>query len=1223
MSLSAKFIQHLKNKETKTCRKKLSECNVNQTNDWDRDLISRWTSNSCLECHDKECKLQNILTLENLQLGSSSSYEVKEFVIRSLTEILCNKSLINDALKNETTAFFENIFHGCNWFISNLEMQCYFKSNIKHLTLFVKSFLEFLIDIFKSTNEIIKLNAQCSLSLIIDSYLVIYKQFPDKELFSMEFLNNILLIFCNLMKFENLKIQSDLYRCVEILLFTKNFLPQYKKFNNENEGIPATLFSTLEKIANIDLKTAFIIFDVIFRVAVKSYESDVKVLDVIFRNIVKSANREKLIIKKLLDCLIGIHLNLDNQIDDLKLSDYLVTFIDEILKKEQFESLDYDLIIGILNIHPFIMEKNFENILIKLLPKYLNVSESSYCTFFVTILKVSVSLRREHKLISLLLTATKSVISKNSEAEILIPLPKEFLIKFMESLDNTTISQTTTILRSLIYYLKPYCEDDLFSNSTFTMLEVIFQLLISFMKGIKIFDCIRNVNTQEKFCDDLIELGNQFSFLSNKISNNRVIFSFVNACQAWNDVCNLIMHYVPSSISEKLSNRVSAKKWIKLLEKIESIADENDNLEFSQSLLMNLTDEEKIIETLNCQSPFWISVIQNNSEMLSNLTDQQLFEFADIVVSSVVNNSDNWKKWDKCKDNVKFISAIVKQVLIKCENNIKSETTKQFVDKITRDFKWKKIIQKIQKNNLMSDGVEFLKNTKSKDCKVMKEFLKILSSMHLSHLHHDIRIVLFILISSIVTEFSHDIEIAEKCNEILLDLLQENDINIFQFPNLQILRENSLGNDVLSLIFELPLKNDSFNLLINYLDSNDVSDNVKIILLNIILKTKLHRKSEDTQLLKKLIEKWKNNLSIKNDKIYSSIELVMLIFSLKDAIINRNISDELKETTNQILKEIFEKNATKINDDCVQLLELVLRNRSFLEITNENITLICKAILSNPNENVLRPFLETLNSEEFNVLLKSLQKQTVNSFEDDNENELKKCLLIWEYIIIIEMASARNNIRLAAINNLLFSSDESCISTRHWLCLIKLFETIVSSKFIQITGQIIDLILVSCMKCIKRVGVVACREIVILYTMIVKLRTNFVKDKLWSLVQLNSEIIRSLSDERGKLNCLNYQYQLECLILDMEKFVISLKKFGDSVLEIYPYMLTDLVEWYCHQLLPKNLKNHLELIIQRLLSNCEHEKIEFLNRTMPVATQKIFKELVTMYRKHYKFTGKI
>lgn len=1216
MSLSAKFIQHLKTRETKVTRRK-SECNVNATNDWDRDLISRWTRNSCLECNNQECRLQNILTVKNLQVENKSAYDVREFLIRSLTDVLCNKSLINDAVKNEDSPFFENIFHGCNLIMSNIEMQCYLKSNIKHLTFLLKSSLEFVFHIFEQSNdEILKSQAENFLSQLIVSYLQMYRQFSDKELFATEFLNNVLFTFCNLMKFGNLKFQMDLNSCVQNLLFTKNFLPQYKRFNNEQEGgIPATLFSTLEKIANIDLKTAFIIFDVIFSVAVKSYESDAKVLDLIFRNIVKRANRERSVVKQLLEHLLGIHLLLENQIENVKLSEYLMMFVDEILKKEQIESLDYDLITVIINIHPFTVETNFENILLKFIPKYSTVEEKSYCEFFRTILNVSISLRREHKLVSLLLNAAKSLVTpKNSDSEILIPLPKEFLTKFMESLENTTISQTTTILRSLIYYLKPYCEE-LDSNS---MLEVIFQLLISFMKGVKIFDSIRNVKTQEKFCDDLVELGNVFSTLSNKITNKRVIFTFLKACQAWNDVCNLILHYVPSTISEKLRNLLSTKKWTKLLAKVECSFDENpENFEFSRNLFVNFTDDGKLISNVNFKSMFWISAIENNSQLLYNLTDDQLSEFAEIILCDALQNLDNCKKWDKFLNDARFMTTFLEKLITKGESIVRSENTKEFVSKITREFKWKKIVTKLKNGGLMNSG-EFSTNRKNKDCKLMRELFGILASLHLSHLGQDIRIVLFILICSIVVEFSHDIEMGEKCNEILLDLIQENDINIFQFPKLKIC-DYPLGNDVLSQLFELPLKNDSFSSLINFLGSNDVNDKLKITLLDICLKTKVQRKAEDTRLLKNLIEKW-SKVTIVDEKIRSRIELVRLVFSLKEAILSRNIDDDLKANLNRILREIFKKSNI---DDYAQLLEIVLRNRSFLEITDENVALIFKSILSTSNESVLRPFFETLNTKEFDGLLKKLETQTLLAFSDQGEQELKRCVKIWEYVIIIEMATARNNIRVMAINKLLLSLNDISIGAQHWLCLIKLFETIVSSKFIQITGQIIDLILVSCTRCMKRVGVVACREIVSLYTMIVKLRTNFVKDKLWSLVQLNSEIIRNLNGETMKLNSSSDQYQIECLILDMEKFIIALKKFDDSVLDIYPYMLNDLVEWYCHQLLPKNLKNHLELIIQRLLSHCEHEKIEFLNRTMPVATQKIFKELVTMYRKHYKFTGKI
>ena len=1234
MALSIKFIHLLPNEEEpKSKHTKLSQSNINSTSDWDKDLTYRWTSNACAECNNQECILQHFLALEKLQSKSRSAYEVKEFVVKSFADFLSNLSSTNNALKYETKDFVEKVFHGYSCILSNIKMHQYFKSNLKELNLLIKSFIDFESLALKTSNPVINTMAQHYFSIVIDYYLQIYKQFSDKELFAILFLKNILFPFCNLTKSQ--KIDSELQRCIHTLLFAKIFHHQYKKFATESDGVPGTLFSVLKEIANADSLISFTIFEIVLCAAVKSYESDPKVVDLIFRNMVQSSHRDRRIFKKLLDCLTGVNLNMENKIENLMLSEFLKSYVDEILLKDNLDSLDYEIVAVIIKINPFIIENNLVDVLIKILPKKSKVDESSYSQFFVAILNASICLRCEHKLILQLLMATKEILAQNSdtksESVIAVPLPQEFLTKFMESISNITISQTTTILRSLTFHLELCCVDislPTFSKSGSVILEVIVGLIIPFMKGIKIFDFVRNINAQKKFCLALVQLGRSFSSMTERIlkidCNKRVIFTFVKAYQAWNDFCNLISHYVPNLASNELSSLFSTEKWLKLVEKIESLEKNSEEVgfEFSEVLLINLTKEEKLINSINCRSPFWISVVQNNPRIISSLSDQQLSEIAETIVPQFTQDfSKESEKWDKSKTNVKFVSAIVNHVIIKSESNIKSETTKHFLGKIVHNFNWKKIISKIKKGSLLGSELEFTKNSKTKDSKLIKEYFNLLSSMNLSHLNHDVRMVLFILISSINLEFSQ--ELSGKCNEILLDLLQENDIDIFQFSNQQFLHHlHSFPKEVLSQVFELPLKNESFNSLISILDSNEINAEMMTVFLNTVQRLKRHKNSEEFKKLRTLIEKWSDQSATQN---CITVNLVSLNFALKDAISCKNVNDEMKNTTNQTLLDIF-KNFDKesaISEECLQLLELVLRNRSLLGIANETLNLISTAILHNPSENVLRPFLETLSSEEFNFFVKSLQKQTTFALEEDNESILKNSLLIWDYIIKIELAEARNKLRSTAINNLFYTVEKTSISEKHWLCLLKLFQTIVSSKFIQISDQNIDLILLSCMKCIKQVGLSACRDILALYTSIVKLRTNFVGNKMSLLVLLNKEIIKALSDEGTKLDNPNDQYQLECLVPDLEKFVISLKKIGGNVTEIFPYMLTDLVEWYSSHLLPKNLKNSLEIIVQHLLKHCEHETIEFINRTLPLATQKIFKELVTAHRRYYKFTGKI
>ena len=1240
MALSVRFIQHLNSEEMPESKhSRLSKNNIYARNEWDKDLTCRWTTNACAECNNQECMLQHILALEDLQSESGSIYEVKELVVKSLVSVLCNSSLTKNALMNENTSFFEKVFHGCSCILSNIEMQLYFKSNLETLTLFMRSFLDFQSCTLKTSNSGIKSMAQNCFSFVIDFYLQIYKQFSNKELFAQNFLKNILPFFCNLTKFEKIDqsiIDIELHRCIQTLLFTKAFHIQYKKFTVEREGIPSTLFSTLSKITNTDLEVSFTIFETVLRVAIKSYESDTKVIDLIFRNMLESSGRDKKVLKKLLNCLNGINLSMDNKIEDVMLSEFLVNCVNEILLKEHLESLDFELIARIVNINPFIIENDLEKILIKILPKISKVDETSYNQVFIAILNASISLRREHKLILQLLMTVKDMLAQNSDTEIFVSFPQEFLLKFMESISNITTSQTITILRSFAFNLKLCCVDislPSFSKSGFVMLEVIVGLIIPFMKGIKIFDYVKNVNAQKKFCRSLFELGDSFSSMVDRIlkidCNKRVIFIFVKACQAWNDVCNLISHYVSNLASDELSTLFSSKKLLKLIAKVEnSIEDDSENIvsEFSQSLFINFIENEKLITSINCRSSLWVSVVRNNPGVLSKLDNHQILEIAETVVKDFTEDFvQGLKKWDKSKTNIKFVTAVVNQVIINSRNNFKSSTVNQLLGKIVSDFNWKKVISKIKKGTLLGNEVECSKNRKAEDSKAMEEYLYLFSFINLEHLNYKTRIVLFVLISSINLEFAHDNKVSEKCNDILLKLLQENDIDIFQFTNLPLLDHlNSLRKDNLSLLFELPLKNDSFNSLINFLDSNEIKNDMMSVFLNIVQKVKLHKNSEDIQSLRNLIKKW-DNQSIKDDKNYNTINIVNLTFSLKYAVSDKKVSDELKEMTNRILNNIFQNSdkESKINEECFQLMELVLRNRFSLEIPNNTINLISKAILHNASENILPPFLETLSPVEYNLFLKSLHQQTTYALEKEKDELLTNCLLIWDYISIINMAKDRNKLRLLAINNLFCTIERVAISEKHWLSLLKLFETIASSKSIHITEKNIDMILLSCMKCMKRVGVSACRNILSLYTIIVKLRTNFIKEKLSLLVLLNTEIIKTIRHEGEKLGNFNDQYQLECLILDLDKFVIALLKLGGNVSEICPYLLSDLVEWYSYHLLPKNSKASLEIIIQHLLSHCEHEAIEYLNRTLPVPTQKVFKELVTMYRRYYKFTGKI
>lgn len=439
------------------------------------DLTLQWLCKTCSKDKNAWISLKNCLKTTRL--------DVKVDVKKLLTNMLIAK--LREDLENVP----DNISECCQLLVSNDGMQQYFINEPKDLGLLIKSLLDYVLKLYKHTFnmeeqssegiDITLINKNSELILItynmiiniLESILQIFNSaFTTRDTLKNTFIHDILYSLCTIIDHKctnnTNKLRIVAHKCVQQLIFGRKDVCLNEMFlEHENTHQFADLLSALTENAKMkNLQSNLMTFVFIFRVATGVFKSNSTVLDLILRELVECAGiHGKQILNSLLKNMNDVTFDFNNKIHGVTLFEYCQNTIDSILLSESMSNVDYDLLSQFCYFNPLIIEKRMQDILRKI---FVGNPTLEYTNLMIAIQNANVHLRQEEKLVSAILIALKHSLHQVSNITPNMFFPQEFKNMFLKSVNNITILQGLSMLRTLIYHLENDCMEVLQSNDT-------------------------------------------------------------------------------------------------------------------------------------------------------------------------------------------------------------------------------------------------------------------------------------------------------------------------------------------------------------------------------------------------------------------------------------------------------------------------------------------------------------------------------------------------------------------------------------------------------------------------------------------------------------------------------------------------------------------------------------------------------------------------------------
>lgn len=152
---------------------------------------------------------------------------------------------------------------------------------------------------------------------------------------------------------------------------------------------------------------------------------------------------------------------------------------------------------------------------------------------------------------------------------------------------------------------------------------------------------------------------------------------------------------------------------------------------------------------------------------------------------------------------------------------------------------------------------------------------------------------------------------------------------------------------------------------------------------------------------------------------------------------------------------------------------------------------------------------------------------------EENDSKVKNVLTIWENIAKVDMANQRNSIRLSSISNLFEILILTEMKDKYWIEMFKLLEVFLNAKHFIITEANIDMLIISCSKCLEKLSFSGCRSVLNICLALARSKTNFITDRLPAVMSLYRSLCSLIVAESKKSDC--DQREVRTLSLDIEK----------------------------------------------------------------------------------------
>ncbi|XP_054006191.1 uncharacterized protein LOC128891051 [Hylaeus anthracinus] len=1234
------------------------------------DLILGWLCN---------CKTHS--TDQNVWLSLKSCLKATHFDVK----VDVKKFLINvlvEKLQEDIESVHSDISECCELLISNNGMQQYFISNPKDLGVLVKSLLNYVFKLYKRTfnidehskegidvtlinenNGSISITYNIIISVIENIIQMFKSTLANKDTLRNIFIQDILYPLCSIIdhKCTNSinRLGAVAHKCIQQLIFGRKHT-QSETYLKDESKLVDLLFVLTENARTKDLQSNLTTFGFIFRAAIGVFKSNSIVLDLILRELVECAGmHKKQILNSLLKHLNYIALDFENKIRGITLFEYFQNAIDNILLSKSMNRVDYEILTQLCYLNPLIIERRIQDILRKVFAESPTNTNIQYTNLMIAILNATIHLRQEKKLISAILIAVKYSSNQNSNMKHNMFFPQEFKETFLKSLNNITVSQSVSMLRTLVYYLRNDCMEVLQSSNTndtcinIAIMQATVDLLVTFLDGLCIFEYSRMLTSHQKFINTFDDLGNILSLLTDKIlhlnHNKKIITILLSAIFSWNETHSALKYYVPNAIAQELRFPISQVQWQQLFQRITNFGEDSCKNSMNKLVLQRVKISQhtlnessiKFNSLLGGLEFSWPSLLKLNTEIISFLTNKEMSKVTHLLVTDMTSSMDNFCEWtevlhkDSLQENKKFIISLLSCVISRIAHLTIEGVTKLIHKHFVTASKILLEDESVE-NQKVNEILMCMKEELSKDkwiqidsaslCKI-KMHLEILLCIPLMFLNTCMRSITFIIIFALRRECGKSNEIISLCDIIFSDLLEMPGPDMFQYINPSLLIDQLPQNRNVQKAVVLSLRN-----------------NVSHMMLKTLIKSSIHSKKNLCFLLK-CIERVKSKLSIDQKiivreaekklcktiiktlplKITETDDVKILSIILKISIINKHIDEKVKHIAELTLHNIFldDTDKNELSKDGLCLALVVLHNRKIFKVTNEIVRGIWCSLLKHPCTDVLLPLLESTEPQEFHDFLEHLHDQMVKFLSNTKENDLNNVCIIWNAILKTNMSGNRNKLRLTAINKLIQTIQIVTIPNNLWSSLLKLLQNILATKHLYLSGNVIDMSICFGLKSLQETTILTCKDTLTLCNILLKMGTSLITDRLPMLLILYKRILKVVVHKSKAVVDKSEDHIFKCLALDAEKFTSSLIKLKKDMIRLCPYLIADLLELFSEVSIADFVKISIQNCIHSLISICDQHAIAFLFRTLPVSLQEIFKMQLDVFNKFYKFSGKI
>ncbi|XP_066587719.1 uncharacterized protein [Prorops nasuta] len=1175
----------------------------------------------------------------NMSLTESSTWEVLKNCLKS--EHINVKPEIKEVLVNTLIKEFQRkvedvyicIIECSNLVLSNGAMQQYFINNPKTLDLTL-------------VNSNMQLYASYKIiPNIMENIIQMHKHsgIMKNELRN-NFIEYMLYPLCDIIDHKCIdntnRVGAVTHRCLQQLIFNKT--KTHQNINDSENDIDTlnSLFSVLiekaKKVSNQSITSTAV---VIFRAAAGSYKTENIKLDLILRQLLNSAsNLKKDILNSLFTYLNDVNLPFDNKIDGVTLTNYFQSIIHEILETENLKSIDYEILSGIAVLNPLIIETETQNILQKII---WQKRAEELTNLLIILLNAYVLLRREQKFISQILMALKTSEKVDSKFKktLIEFFPVKFKREFKKIAGKITPGQGIATLETLIFHLNV-------EKSNSLMIKATVELLVSFLEAIPVLEYSGTVN-KHKFINSLKKLKNILISHIDLNFHEETAKHILKAILLWCELTSVLEHYISHKDEEKLTFSITNDQWQFLYTKIKESRDMECVAAMNKLILHNFKANANHDLNIRLQDLIgnfeysWKDILKYSPETILLLKKKEISKLTYFLVKQIVSKECNLDDWlniseiEILQENKLFVLNILSHILSGISFLIPSTTTGFIISVVNLN----KLSEMVENGQILStlkdikDKVEQAIWDQVDENKTiqLKLYLEILLSLPLIYLNCNIRMLIFAVIYAINKECKNNLEIVHLCDKILLDLSEKSGLDLFQFIEPSLLINDMEGSKGISKAINQSLKLvTSYKVLNNCIACCKKRKKLLRVFFQCFEQIRSKLNANQKLIFRKAEKKCFDLIcQTLTTNIIEADELQILTQLLKIALADGEINTDLTKTAQVVLQNVFsiENNAEieheKFINNGLQLAIVILRNRAKFSLNELTIKLIWNRMLTNAHENLILILLEFTEVKELQELLKQLEQQLVKDLSNHNKDSLRNTLIVWNTVMKADMSFQRNKFRVGSIDCLYQIIQSSAISKNHWHYIIQLFRNILNFKHLHLTENIIDMSILITIRSINESQILACEDALAISASLIKVRTSFVTDKLPAFLLIYRRVMDVIVSESRKANDQRSQDQCRCLALDIEKFTNSLIKLKRDMSRLSPYIVADFLKIFSEGITPIFVKPPLENCLAQLISICDQHAIAFLSRALPISLQEIFKTHMEMFKKFYKFTGKI